>query len=110
MSINHLDQDQLAVYHPTDDSFINDPVSMKFKFNTNEDARNNDIQHMIDCMSENILPSHSKKKERSMRMQLQNTKNPIRERPIPKKKKKKYPTKPKNHSKIAKLKESRTLY
>ena len=110
MSINHLEQDKLAVYHPTDDSFINDPDSMKFKFNTDEDARNNDIQHMIDCMSENILPSHSKKKERSMRMQLQNTKNPIRERPIPKKKKKKYPTKPKNHSKIAKLKESRTLY
>ena len=110
MSIKNQDKNRLAVYHPTDDSFINDPDSMKFKFTSMDDMLNNGRQHVIDCMSVNTCPSHSKKKDRSMRMQLQNTKNPIRERPIPKKKKKKYPTKPKNHSKIAKLKESRTLY
>jgi hypothetical protein len=107
MSIKHLEQNQLAVYHPTDDSFINDPDSMKFKFTSVDDIKNNDRLHVIDCMSVVTYQSHSKKKTQSLRMQLQNTKNPIRERPIPKKKKKKYPTKPKNHSKIAKLKESR---
>ena len=101
------DQEYVPSYHPTDDSFINDPDSMKFKFDTIEDARNNDAQHFTDCLSENILPSHSKKKTRSMRMQVCNTKNPIRERPIPKKKKKKYPTKPKDHAKISKMKASR---
>jgi hypothetical protein len=108
MPTNNLPvQEYVPSYHPTDDSFINDPDSMKFKFNTVGDARNNDIQHMIDCMSENILPSHSKKKTNSMRMRVRNTTNTIRERPVPKAKKKKYPTKPKDHAKISKVKASR---
>lgn len=53
-----------------------------------------------------ILPSHSKKKNRSKRIQYENMNNPVVERPIPRHKKKKYPTKPKNRSKINKIKES----
>ena len=55
-----------------------------------------------------IGPSHSKKKNKSKRIQFENTKNPVVERPIPRKKKKKYPTKPKNRSKIGKLREKAT--
>ena len=53
---------------------------------------------------------HSKKKNKSARIRYENTKNPVVERPIPKHKKKKYPTKPKNNSKINKVKDSRTKY
>ena len=53
---------------------------------------------------------HSKKKNKSARIRYENTKNPVVERPIPKNKKKKYPTKPKNNSKINKVKESRRKY
>ena len=53
---------------------------------------------------------HSKKKNKSARIRYENTKNPVVERPIPKNKKKKYPTKPKNNSKINKVKESRGKY
>tara|TARA_E500000178_G_C16333643_1_gene450071 strand:- start:142 stop:462 length:321 start_codon:yes stop_codon:yes gene_type:complete len=53
---------------------------------------------------------HSKKKNKSARIRYENTKNLVVERPIPKHKKKKYPTKPKNSSKISKVKESRKMY
>ena len=62
---------------------------------------------LINCMLLQPHSSHSKKKTKSLKMRIQNTKDPTRERSIPKNKKKKYPTKPKNNSKIAKLKESR---
>lgn len=52
-----------------------------------------------------IGPSHSKKKNNSKRVQYENTKKPFVKRIIPKKKMKKYPTKPKDLSKINKLKE-----
>ena len=48
--------------------------------------------------------THSKKKNKSARIRYENTKVPVVERPIPKNKKKKYPTKPKNRSKIEKMK------
>ena len=57
-----------------------------------------------------IPPSHSKKKNRSKRIQYENMKNPVVERPIPRHKKKKYPTKPKNRSKIAKIKEANSKF
>ena len=57
-----------------------------------------------------IPPSHSKKKNRSKRIQYENMKNPVVERPIPRHKKKKYPTKPKNRSKINKIKESNSKF
>ena len=47
---------------------------------------------------------HSKKKNKSARFRYENTKVTVVERPIPKNKKKKYPTKPKNRSKIEKMK------
>tara|TARA_B100000282_G_C31730569_1_gene490717 strand:- start:513 stop:812 length:300 start_codon:yes stop_codon:yes gene_type:complete len=53
---------------------------------------------------------HSKKKNKSARIRYENTKNPVVERPIPKHKKKKYPTKPKNKSKINKVKDSHEKY
>ena len=53
---------------------------------------------------------HSKKKNKSARIRYENTNNPVVERPIPRHKKKKYPTKPKNRSKIAKMKESNTKF
>ena len=49
--------------------------------------------------------SHSKKKNNSKRVQYENTKNPYVKRKIPQKKTKRYPTKPKDLSKIHKLKE-----
>ena len=100
---------ELPKYHSYNDDFINDPDSMKFVFPCYEDERENMHRQSCDCMEEAIRgsTSHSKKKTQSIRIQFQNTKNPIRERPIPKKKKKKYQTKPKDHSKIAKLKASR---
>ena len=51
-----------------------------------------------------IEKGHSKKKNKSARIRYENTKDPVVERPIPKNKKKKYPTKPKNRSKIEKMK------
>ncbi len=53
---------------------------------------------------------HSKKKNKSVRIRCENTKNLVVERPIPKHKKKKYPTKPKNRSKISKIKESNSKF
>ena len=47
--------------------------------------------------------SHSKKKTQSHRIKYVNSNHPVRERPIPKTHKKKYPTKPKNPSKIKKM-------
>ena len=52
---------------------------------------------------DSIWVSHSKKKTRSIRVKYVNSHNPVRKRPIPKTKKKKYPTKPKNSSKIDKM-------
>ena len=100
---------ELPKYHSYNDDFINDPDSMKFVFPCYEAERENMHRQSCDCMEEEIRgsTSHSKKKTQSIRIQFQNTKNPIRERPIPKKKKKKYQTKPKDHLKIAKLKASR---
>ena len=51
-----------------------------------------------------IGKTHSKKKDKTARIRYVNTKNPVVERPIPKNKNKKYPTKPKNRSKIEKMK------
>ena len=109
-AIQEQPQVVLPMYHSTDDTFINDANSMKFDFTCNADERENMLRQSCDCVEEAIRgrASHSKKKTHSIRIQYQNTKNPMRERPIPKKKKKKYPTKPKDHSKIAKLKASRT--
>lgn len=53
---------------------------------------------------------HSKKKNKSARIRYENTKNLVVERPIPKHKKKKYPTKPKNRSKMSKIKESNSKF
>lgn len=108
MTSTQKKQSDLPKYHSTNDDFINDPDSMKFQFTSPEDIRENSLRHAIDCLELFDCDSHSKKKSRSIRMQLRNTKNPTRERPIPKKKKKKYQTKPKDHSKIYKLKASRT--
>ena len=50
-----------------------------------------------------IWVSHSKKKTQSRRIKFVNSNHPVRERSIPKSNKKKYPTKPKNSSKIDKM-------
>ena len=66
-----------------------------------------------DFPGEEIMPvekNHSKKKNRSKRIQYENMNNPVVERPIPRHKKKKYPTKPKNRSKIAKMKEANSKF
>jgi len=102
--------DNTPIYHPFDDSFINDPNSMKFRFTNLGDWQHN----MSECACE-VLESmnnnkHSKKKNRSKRIQYENMKNPVVERPIPRHKKKKYPTKPKNRSKINKMKESNNKF
>ena len=111
-TIQQQQQQQVVVpmYDSYNDDFINDPNSMKFDFPSNEAAKENMLRQSCDCMEEEIRgrASHSKKKTQTIRIQYQNTKNPTRERPIPKKKKKKYQTKPKDHSKISKLKASRT--
>ena len=57
-----------------------------------------------------IPKKHSKKKNKSAKIRYENTKNPVVERPIPRHKKKKYPTKPKNKSKINKVKSSNEKY
>jgi hypothetical protein len=109
-AIQEQPQVVVPMYDSHNDDFINDPNSMKFDFPSNEAAKENMLRQSCDCMEEEIRgrASHSKKKTQTIRIQYQNTKNPTRERPIPKKKKKKYQTKPKDHSKIAKLKASRT--
>ena len=90
----------IPVYHPYDDSFINDPDSMKFQFASFEDFLHNDLHCSIDAVLGMHVDTHSKKKTRALRV----LNNPHRERPIPRGKKKKYPTKPKNNSKIQKMK------
>jgi len=52
---------------------------------------------------DSIWVSHSKKKTLAKRVNFVNSNHPVRERPIPKTKKKNYPTKPKNSSKIDKM-------
>ena len=96
----------IPIYHPLDDSFINDPNSMRFRFASREDVLRNNLDCSCDAM-ETIYGSqvsHSKKKTRSLRVKYENTTNPVRERTIPKSKNKKYPTKPKDNSKIQKMK------
>lgn len=90
----------VPVYHPFDDTFINDPNSMKFRFASISDWRYNCLDCSIDASSVMHINSHSKKKTRALRI----LKNPHRERPIPRSKNKKYPTKPKDNSKIQKMK------
>ena len=92
----------LPVYHPFDDTFINDPNSFKFRFTSVQDLMTNSLDHEIGCIP--VATSHSKKKTRSLRVRYENTKNPVRERTIPQVKKKKRPTKPKDNSKINKMK------
>ena len=109
-AIQEQPQVVVPMYDSFNDDFINDPNSMKFQFASEADVRDNTCRQSCDCMEEAIRgrASHSKKKTQTIRIQYQNTKNPTRERAIPKKKKKKYQTKPKDHSKIYKLKASRT--
>ena len=98
-------------YHPYDDDFINDPNSMKFVFTSPEDIMHNGINIMVDSMemmSDSV--THSKKKTRALNNLKKFSNNPVRERPIPKNKKKKYPTKPKNHSKISKMKNTKDKF
>mgnify|MGYP001011482495 CR=1 FL=1 len=94
----------IATYHPFDDSFINDPKSMKFRFACSHDIRQNDYDCAFEALEGMPIFSHSKKKTRSLRIKFENTTNPVRERKVPKMKKKKYPTKPKDNKKIMKLK------
>ena len=82
-------QEYYTTYHPHDDSFISDPDSLKFKFETGEDFQHNLIDCMFDFDAKDFMTkgiTNQKKK---------------------KKKPKKYQTKPKDHNKIAKIKESR---
>ena len=52
---------------------------------------------------DSIWVSHSKKKTLAKRVKYVNSNHLVRKRPIPKTNKKKYPTKPKNSSKIEKM-------
>ena len=101
----------MPTYHPTNDDFINDPNSMKFMFTSPKDIMHNGINVMVDSMemmSDSV--SHSKKKTRALNNLKKYSNNPVRERPIPKNKKKKYATKPKNHSKISKMKNTKDKF
>ena len=94
----------MPTYHPTNDDFINDPNSMKFVFTSLDDLLDNEINGMMDqlqMLTDSV--THSKKKTRALNNLKKYSNNPVRERPIPKNKKKKYATKPKNHSKISKM-------
>ena len=94
----------MPTYHPTNDDFINDPISMKFVFTSLDDLLDNEIDGMMDemqMMTDSV--THSKKKTRALNNLKKYSNNPVRERPIPKNKKKKYASKPKNHSKISKM-------
>tara|TARA_B100000900_G_scaffold416166_1_gene449659 strand:- start:8677 stop:9006 length:330 start_codon:yes stop_codon:yes gene_type:complete len=98
-------------YHPTNDDFINDPNSMKFTFGSRDDILDNNINSMMDrleMMTDSV--THSKKKTRALNNLKKFSNNPVRERPIPKNKKKKYATKPKNHSKISKMKNTKDKF
>ena len=101
----------LPTYHPTNDDFINDPNSMKFVFTSRDDILDNNINGMMDqlqMMTDSV--THSKKKTRALNNLKKYSNNPVRERPIPKNKKKKYQTKPKNHSKISKMKNTKDKF
>ena len=101
----------MPTYHPTNDDFINDPNSMKFVFTSRDDLLVNAIDGMMDeiqGMTGSV--NHSKKKTRALNNLKKYSNNPVRERPIPKNKKKKYPTKPKNHSKISKMKNTKDKF
>ena len=101
----------LPTYHPTNDDFINDPNSMKFVFTSRDDILDNDINGMMDQLQMMTDSStHSKKKTRALNNLKKYSNNPVRERPIPKNKKKKYATKPKNHSKISKMKNTKDKF
>jgi len=78
---------EIPAYHPFDNSFINDPTSFKFKFTCNDDVRMNNLHCSFDVAEAwvDTKPVKSNKE----------------------KKHKKYPTKPKNHKKIQKLKARR---
>ena len=98
-------------YHATNDDFINDPNSMKFVFTSPDDIVDNNINGMMDqlqMMTDSV--THSKKKTHALNNLKKFSNNPVRERPIPKNKKKKYPTKPKNHSKISKMKNTKDKF
>ena len=75
------------------------------EFDTVDISGSNQLDKMFDdCMGmDRIEVSHSKKKILAKRVKFVNSNNPVRKRPIPKTKKKKYPTKPKNSSKIDKM-------
>ena len=106
-----MSSSNIPTYHPYDDSFINDPHSMKFIFTSPEDIMNNNINIMVDSiemMTDSV--THSKKKTRALNNLKKYSNNPVRERPIPKNKKKKYATKPKNHSKISKMKNTKDKF
>ena len=93
----------LPMYHPFDDTFINHPDSFKFVFTSKDDVMMNELDISIDSCQ--VISSHSKKKTRSRRVRYENKKNVSEKtRPIPSGTKKKYPTKPKNRSKIEKMK------
>ena len=101
----------LPTYHATNDNFINDPNSMKFIFTSPDDIMDNNINGMMDqlqMMTDSV--THSKKKTRALNNFKKFSNNPVRERPIPKNKKKKYQTKPKNHSKISKMKNTKDKF
>ena len=106
-----MSSQNLPTYHPTNDDFINDPNSMKFIFTSRDDLLDNDINGMMDqlqMMTDSV--THSKKKTRALNNLKKYSNNPVRERPIPKNKKKKYQTKPKNHSKIYKMKNTKDKF
>ena len=75
------------------------------EFDTVVISGSNQLDIMLDDMMsmDRIEVSHSKKKTQFLRVKYVNSNHPVRERPIPKTHKKKYPTKPKNPSKIKKM-------
>ena len=76
-------------YHATNDDFINDPNSMKFIFTSPDDIVDNNINGMMDQLQMMAEPvTHSKKKTRALNNLKKFSNNPVRERPIPKNKKK----------------------
>ena len=106
-----MSSSNLPTYHPYDDSFINDPNSMKFVFTSRDDLLFNAIDGMMDeIQGMTVSVTHSKKKTRALNNLKKFSNNPVRERPIPKNKKKKYATKPKNHSKISKMKNTKDKF
>ena len=93
----------IPIYHPFDDSFINDPNSMKFRFACREDVLRNNIDCSCDAMKPCMDPSLSLQEDtRSLRVKYENTTNPVRERTIPRSKNSIQLVK--NNSKIQKMK------